>query len=466
MCRPQAPGQNSADSGQVTLVADACGSCCNCSNALMTRCKPQLALIVQHHVHDWLHQQLLAARLSQPSKTRGPQLLPTVASCNPSRNQTSTEVFHPCPRPYAAMAEDDSSRSWSELPVSVLTFAFEKLDLRERAGTINCIALVCTSWAAAAAAATRSTELSRCTNTDSLQQWLRSRGSHVSKVRLRGARGLITSLPCPRLKELVLEDLWVDLRPGSQLLQDLSAATTLEHLHLDEVMFQGEPDLVAVLKNMPDLQYIHFGNIQVFGSPKQQQQQSPASIATAAHDIHYVTHSLFWSNSGFLHDWCTHITDEGMQFLCKLTKLQSLELHNIANVTAARLAGLHNLPALKRLGLEDLSCRISASAVPALTQLTALTCLKLGWEHLSLHQQFDPSVLAHMTQLEELQLCNADPAGGASGAAELLARLAQLTKLQVLYLAYVYCLLQCPLEALSSLTSSSVLRSLTWRDLG
>jgi len=131
------------------------------------------------------------------------------------------------------MSEDDSStRSWSELPVSLLTFAFEKLDVRER---LNCVALVCTTWAAAAAAAIRSIELSSCTNTDSLQQWLRSRGSHVIKVKLQGSDGVITSLPCPKLEWLVLDNISVDL-------QDLSAATALEHLHLGGLRFQGEPD--------------------------------------------------------------------------------------------------------------------------------------------------------------------------------------------------------------------------------
>jgi len=150
--------------------------------------------------------------------------------------------------------------------------------------------------------------------------------------------------------------------------------------------------------------------------------------------------------------------------VCKLTQLQSVELHTMARVTAAGLAGFHNLTALKRLRLEDLFCAISASAVPAFTQLTALTCLKLGWTSSRPCGGFDPSVLAHMTQLEELHLHNSRPAGGASRAAELLARLAQLTKLQVLHLAYVNWLLQCPPAAYSSLTSSSVLRSLTWRD--
>jgi len=139
----------------------------------------------------------------------------------------------------AAMCEDDNSstRSWSELPVSVLTFAFEKLHLRDR---MKCIALVCTSWAAAAVAATSSIGLSWCTNTYSLQQWLRSRGSHVVKVKLRGTGGFITSLPCPRLKWLALEYIRVDLRPGSQLLQDLCAATALEHLYLRGIGFQGD----------------------------------------------------------------------------------------------------------------------------------------------------------------------------------------------------------------------------------
>jgi len=152
--------------------------------------------------------------------------------------------------------------------------------------------------------------------------------------------------------------------------------------------------------------------------------------------------------------------------VCNLTKLQSLELHSMAKVTAAGLAGLHNLPALKSLHLKGLGCGISANAVPAFTQLTALTFLKLVWTHSPPPGDFDPSVLAHMTQLEELELNQPHPAGGASGAAELLARLAQLTKLQVLRLAWVYRLLQCPPAAFSSLTSSSVLRSLTWRDFG
>jgi len=152
--------------------------------------------------------------------------------------------------------------------VSVLTFAFEKLDLRNR---MNCIALVCTSWAAAAVAATRGIELSWCTNADSLQQWLRSRGSHVIKVKLRFSR-VITSLPCPKLNWLVLEYISVD--PGSQLLQDLCAATALEHLHFRGVGLQGDflpRGCSSCLCSISSLAPSSACNL--FGSPNQQQQQ-------------------------------------------------------------------------------------------------------------------------------------------------------------------------------------------------
>jgi len=215
-----------------------------------------------------------------------------VASCNPCHDAHITGIpvyiCHPIARPSAAMCEDDSNsiRSWSELPVSVLTFAFEKVDVRYR---MNCVALVCTSWAAAAAAATRSIELSRCTNTDSLQQWLRSRGSHVIKVKLQRSKGVITSLPCPSLRWLVLEDTSVDLRPGSQLLQDLCAATALEHLHLGDVVFPGDSGLVSLLLSPPAMHSVHLAYITELDSPKQ------SSTATAQ-DSKDFTHSLFWIN--------------------------------------------------------------------------------------------------------------------------------------------------------------------------
>jgi len=88
----------------------------------------------------------------------------------------------------------------------------------------------------------------------------------------------------------------------------------------------------------------------------------------------------------------------------------------------------------------------------------------LAWKTCNPPNAFDPAVLAHMVQLEELYLCELTPAGGASGAAELLVTLAQLTKLQVLHLACIKHLQVCPPAAFSSLTASSVPRSLEWSD--
>jgi len=91
-------------------------------------------------------------------------------------------------------------------------------------------------------------------NTDSLQQWLHSRGASVLVVNLHDASGVITTLPCPRLQGLGLFNCSLDLRPGSQLLQDLCSATALTSLDLRYATYQGDPDLAAVLLALPSLQ--------------------------------------------------------------------------------------------------------------------------------------------------------------------------------------------------------------------
>jgi len=153
---------------------------------------------------------------------------------------------------YCCTQPHTMSRPWSDLPMTALTLAFEKLPQRKRSGSVSCVALVCSRWAEAAAAATR-VIVGKCPNTDSLQTWLRSRGSSVNQIQLFLPSGAITSLPCPRLEHLVLEDSIVNLRPNSQLVLDLSAATGLTTLMLNGVTFQGRPDLAGVLSALPNL---------------------------------------------------------------------------------------------------------------------------------------------------------------------------------------------------------------------
>jgi len=365
------------------------------------------------------------------------------------------------------MCEQDSMRPWSELPMSALTLTFEKLPLHQRAGSVDCVARVCSRWAEAASAATRSIELDSA-DTDSLQLWLHNRGASVLEVQVNRSTGVITTLPCPKLQCLVLKYCSVDLRPGSQLLQDLCSATALTRLCFYDVTYEGEPGIAALLLALPNLQALLLlgpwggHNIKVQDStPRQQQQELPDSTASEVQHSHEPSQQL-WSTYGDPLDGYRCFTDSGIQFVCKLTKLQLLELGSLQGVTAAGLAGLHILQELKCLALENLICGISLTAVPTLSQLTALTTLVLSWVYISDHCEFDPSILAHMTQLKDLTLVKCSPACGAAGAAELLSRLSRLPELQKLDLKYISSLQQCPPGAFSSLTSSSLLESLTW----
>jgi len=358
------------------------------------------------------------------------------------------------------------SPCWSELPLSALTLTFEMLPFSQVAGTIDCVARVCSSWAQAAAAATRSIVLDS-TDTDSLQRWLNSRGASVLEIDLTRPSGVISTLPCPKLRDLVLFNSSVDLRPGSQLLQDLCSATVLTRLCLCDVTYQGEPDLAAVLLALPNLQEfsLSMGQEQYIKVQDSQQQQQQLllhdNLANEVPDSHATSLQL-WSARGDPLDGFKTFTDSGMQLVCKLTKLQYLELGSLQGVTAAGLAGLHKLQDLQGLSLDDLTCDISLSAVCAFSQLTALTKLSLHWVLDGPHSEFDPSILEHMTQLEAVAILCCTPARGAAGAAELLSRLSQMPELRKLELKYVTGLNECPPNAFSALTSSSMLEALLW----
>jgi len=331
--------------------------------------------------------------------------------------------------------------------MSALTLIFEELCLRNRAGTEDCVARVCSSWAEAAAAATVAIELEKCSNIDSLQQWLHSRGSGVRKIKFSKSSGLITSLPCPKLEGLEVADSSADLRPGSQLLRDLCAATALTTLRFSKITFQDEPDLAPVLLALPNLQEFRMFSCYISSGPMDSHAPSQQLLSTYGDPLDGVK------------SW----TDTAMQLFCKLTKLQLLHLCSLQGVTAAGLADLADLPGLQDVVFDELNCDITLSAVPAFSQLTALTALTLTWVGDTPGPEFDPSILAHMTQLELLELHTCTPARGTTGAAELLFGLSQLPQLKSLALKWIEGLQDCPPEAFSGLTSSSVLESLNCR---
>jgi len=290
----------------------------------------------------------------------------------------------------------------------------------------------------------------------------------VSDIILVRPSRVITTLPCPGLQDLRLRNCSVDLRPGSQLLSDLCSATALTTLYFRDITYQGEPDLAAVLSALPNLQELwlfnrdHQHSMKVQDSPQQQQQQQQCHASTPSNLQHSrePTQQLLSAHGDRL-DGYRCFSDSGMQFICKLTQLQRIELGSLQGVTAAGFSGLPNLRGLNCLGLANVTCDISLSAVPAFSQLTHLTAFALCRVWNSPNRVFDPEILLYMTQLRRLGLVFCTPAGGAAGAAELLYRLSQMPELRVLHLC-VQSLEQCSAEAFSALTSSSLLEKLSW----
>jgi len=373
-----------------------------------------------------------------------------------SDNQNSFATIMPDNDSTPDMSDNGSMRSWAELPPLPLSLVFSYLGLAERAG----MARVSSSWAKATAAATTTIELANCSNTRQPAAVAAQQHGGLAGGDNQDVSGVISSLPwpgLPRLQNVTVAHSSVDLRPGSQLLQDLSAATTLTRLELQVVTFQGEPDLAALLLALPNLLHLSF----VYLNKVQASSQPLASPAQRSH----AGLTSLWSGSSGQGDSCECFSDEGMQLLCSLTQLKALCLHSMRDVTAAGLVGLQSLQGLEVLVLGDLTCEISLSTVPAFSQLSALTHLNLKWVEDTAQGEFDPSVLAYMTQFKDLNLWDWTPSNGAAGAAELLSWLA-LMPLERLILAGVDSLEQCPPELISNLSASSVLRTLGCWGLG
>lgn len=100
-------------------------------------------------------------------------------------------------------------RDWLSLPSKALEIIMQAVPVKQRVG--QC-ALVCRSWASAAAAVTDSIMLDRDADiTDgSLQLYLASHGDSITQLHVprlgRPARwGELTEIPCPNLKDLLLQ---------------------------------------------------------------------------------------------------------------------------------------------------------------------------------------------------------------------------------------------------------------------
>ena len=121
---------------------------------------------------------------------------------------------------------------WSDVPGSAVKRIMRHVPQRHRLGHGSSCALVCSSWAQAAAAATDSIVLEGCADTESLQLWLRKHGHSLSKLHVRADSGMLTQLPCPKLADLLLQ--------GDSLL--------------------SAPNLTAVVSALPSLQHLSFSS--------------------------------------------------------------------------------------------------------------------------------------------------------------------------------------------------------------
>ena len=144
---------------------------------------------------------------------------------------------------------------WSDLNGPALQLMLKHVPQRHRLGHGSCCALVCSSWAEAAAAATDSLVLEQCADTDSLQLWLHRHGSDLTQLHVSAASGMLTQLPCPKLTHLLLQGDSLLAAPalpsvlaGLPSLQHLSLHCTTDSMSCDQV---PEPFAPGLLQQLP-----------------------------------------------------------------------------------------------------------------------------------------------------------------------------------------------------------------------
>jgi hypothetical protein len=272
---------------------------------------------------------------------------------------------------------------WSELPAETLALVMAKLPLTCRLGTSTCSALVSKHFLEAAVSATTTLRLKKgeCADTDNLQLWLKNRGQGVEQLQIKAAPGTISNIACPKLRKVLLRDSTVDMSPGSQLFQDLTAATQLTGMSFRNVVFQDEPDFLKLFQALPSLQAVELDKLQVTGS------------------------MLADTSARLLASWGLPVfcfTDNGMQLLSQFTKLNYLHLHAVRDVTGAGIEALCNLPALTEVYLSGLTCSLNSSTVPSIVKWTSLKALGVSFDVGS--AGLDLNVLASMTRLSSVCL--------------------------------------------------------------
>jgi len=143
----------------------------------------------------------------------------------------------------------------SRVPPNIILVALQSMSLSDR---FNC-ALVCKAWAEAATAATRSIILRhRVQDLSCLQAWLEEHGSQIEVLQLHECGGAaLTALPCPQLRDLLLQGGDYRFNIDSSVWHGIAAATKLTSVMLEGLKtISQQADVVSALTALPDLEQL------------------------------------------------------------------------------------------------------------------------------------------------------------------------------------------------------------------
>ena len=338
----------------------------------------------------------------------------------------------------AAVEAEQVPAPWSDLGRPLLQLILSKVPQRHRLGHGSCCALVCSSWAEAAAAATDSIVLEQCADTDSLQVWLHRHGGNVTKLHVSAAYGMLTQLPCPKLRHLLLQGDSLIAAPA--LPATLAALPSLQHLNLGLSLDEGASLTTTLTAS----------STQIRPFPPGLLQQLPQEI----------THLELFGE----------LSDAALQGLSNLTKCSHLVLRHVCDCNFLRQLFSPGQPLTGLQELQGLTClhvsgkRLFVPFLPDFSRLKALHHLHLHNVSISAHAaQFQPRQLQSLTSLQHLHLGWMALQGRAAGGNELLAVLPHLSGLTYLGLEDINDLNSGPAAAFGNITSSTRLQQLKLR---
>lgn len=315
---------------------------------------------------------------------------------------------------------------FQQLPFEVLCHILQLTAVTQR---LSSCALVCTSWAKAAVAATDSIDMSRWPHTADtapkyLRRWVYHHGSRLTTLRFSAGAETVGWLNCPALLHLEVHGGFLKFHCRGSGIGLADSSPRLTRLVLRCCHMRTKRDELDALSVLTALQDLTLSNIW------------PAGV-DGMHAL--PSNPKAWAPiPGYLFLQLVQLTrlvlENGMRketfwhFSC-LTALQHLELHSFWNDTEEGLGQLSQLTQLTWLTLYECHCDITLDSTLRIASLTNLKGLVLDFQEV-----LDPLVLRRLTKVQHLSIRDTHMLAAAAGAAALLAvlpRLQQLTYLAV-----------------------------------